>query len=534
MSTRSALVVLFVLSMASVALVRAASLRADKVLAASAPSGVSCDEYKYCLHCVKDPSCGWCGDYCITGTINGPLYGNCTHEPYNYNYCAAPCAKHKSCYTCTSTVYCGWCASTQKCSEGDANGPTSPWDLCPELHSDVKGYHAVVNAWNHKKKKNFCPDINYDKLTERQKKLLNTDEGDHAEPEPKDKIELEEHLKPYDENAQDSPFMKPLDERMIPADPNAPDMSNPPPNMLPLHVTEEDTVVVPPPPKGRKYKFNIQPLELPKEMFRAPTKVSPTWLDAPGGKSDNYKPAFASSVPQVAVPLSGPVSSAPVIQTPVLSDDFDDGMSKWTAVGDGPVDPTDVQFVDDPTGLGFGKVLKFTQCSDNGTLVSKNSYQSASGIFRFEFDFLGVGPQNGPNGGMVGYCVECMGDDNHFFAKSSTPEFMRPGIFYLPNQKMWRHYSLQFNYNATAFKDGIRIVFGDSCSEDKGIAGDALFNNVALYAVAVTLPADAASNSTMPAAAPTGTNSTSGSAADSKPVVGSSSTPANTEAPTDK
>lgn len=73
-----------------------------------------CSSLSSCSECTANPSCGWCSlsNKCVEGNENGPLYQS-TCSAYEYNKCSkqTDCSRFKSCDKCIEDVGCAWCSN---------------------------------------------------------------------------------------------------------------------------------------------------------------------------------------------------------------------------------------------------------------------------------------------------------------------------------------------------------------------------------------------------------------------------------------
>ena len=73
-----------------------------------------CSSLTSCSECTANPSCGWCSlsNKCVEGNENGPLYQS-TCSVYEYNKCSkqTDCSRFKSCDKCIEDVGCAWCSN---------------------------------------------------------------------------------------------------------------------------------------------------------------------------------------------------------------------------------------------------------------------------------------------------------------------------------------------------------------------------------------------------------------------------------------
>jgi hypothetical protein len=115
--------------------------------------------------------------------------------------------------------------------------------------------------------------------------------------------------------------------------------------------------------------------------------------------------------------------------------------------------------------------VHFTQKTRSGDLFSKVISYDAGILYRFEFDYLGTGPNAG---GFAGFWPA----DVWYFG---TAPFNSGGVdaFVMTNNNLWHHYSYDFTPGTAASQ---QLMFEDWAGVD-GNAGDAYFDNVQVSAV---------------------------------------------------
>eukprot|EP00742_Colponemidia_sp_Colp-10_P000768 GILJ01000834.1.p1 GENE.GILJ01000834.1~~GILJ01000834.1.p1 ORF type:complete len:539 (+),score=54.41 GILJ01000834.1:52-1668(+) len=458
----------------------------DQATFVSSPTGLDCENFTTCDVCTKDPNCGWCNGFCYQGAAEGPLYSNCTAAPgWRYNTCGDVCSVYPTCSECISKPGCGYCSSLLKCLGGDHKGSTS--EECPDIAVNVHGVHAVLNAWNHNAKPHSCEDFTAKKQDTNPFKYSKK-KTFFGPPKP---VDNDEYLQPQETKLDETPatdFDIPPDD-----DPEASDQSNPPPAIPPLH-GEDSSIALPWPKEARRFNLRNDSEEDTRPVLRIQTSLTAPWLGADKGAAPDKKflSSFGSAPPPPGAPavsasgsptnqsnaLAAPITPR-IIATPVFFDDFDNGLEKWSG-RDG--NKPEVALVTDPTGLGSGKVLSVTECSEIGSIFSKVPYQSASSEFRIDFDYLGAGLIGEYAGGLVGFCNTCI-NDTVWVAVGADRPYRSYEQIEMPSLPMWRHYAVNFKYNSTAAPKGIRVVLADSCEVFPKRRNDVFFENIALYAV---------------------------------------------------
>lgn len=174
---------------------------------------------------------------------------------------------------------------------------------------------------------------------------------------------------------------------------------------------------------------------------------------------------FAFLISILSVDLHGAV---------VFSDDFENGMGKWTGKNGGSHSAT---IVPDPLDSGRGNVITFTTLKIGGDIYTTNQYPR-EGPIKISFDYLGKAvAQSVPNdlGGAVGLAASL---NPQSFADSTWPAYTDPtfpGVFIpLIDDGQWRRYT--FTLTNAPFQP-FRLMLEDA-QPSGGVPGDALFDNI--------------------------------------------------------
>ncbi|MGE5609933.1 MAG: VPLPA-CTERM sorting domain-containing protein [Bacillota bacterium] len=188
----------------------------------------------------------------------------------------------------------------------------------------------------------------------------------------------------------------------------------------------------------------------------------------------NRKSFVAMMALVVAVVMAGSAMAAPV-----FSDDFESGLSLWTAKSGGT---TSGQIIVDPMNNG-NHVLHFTDTVIAGDIFSSQPFAAnPNQMYRLSFDFLGE-PGDGAidSGGFIGYANGTSYSLHHWVAGTER-RYIDAGSTVLQDNVGWKHYNVLFK---PAFSS-IRVMLEDFAYAGD-VAGDAYFDNIRV--TAVPLPA---------------------------------------------
>jgi len=102
----------------------------------------NCRQYRTCLVCFEDPSCGWCSDdnLCVVGNSTGPSDGTCT---WNYYNCPSPSPSS----TTTSTSTTSTTTTSTTSSPPSAEWVTVGTNLVISSDGSIVTRTATQNTW---------------------------------------------------------------------------------------------------------------------------------------------------------------------------------------------------------------------------------------------------------------------------------------------------------------------------------------------------------------------------------------------------
>jgi hypothetical protein len=95
----------------------------------------ACSQRSGCATCTQSPTCGMCGDDCVTGASLAPTYGTFGCTPQTWTFSATECcALHVGCGECGADPSCGWCTDgAPTCLPGGVSNPSggscAQWDF---------------------------------------------------------------------------------------------------------------------------------------------------------------------------------------------------------------------------------------------------------------------------------------------------------------------------------------------------------------------------------------------------------------------
>lgn len=159
--------------------------------------------------------------------------------------------------------------------------------------------------------------------------------------------------------------------------------------------------------------------------------------------------------------------------TILFSEDFESGLSQWTA--------GNAQIVDDPTG-GTNQVLSFSALNSAGDIFSTDAlFSSNSSMFTLTFDYYG---DNNNSGGFIGYSQSTPG--SHVWLAGSDTDYTGTTLWQdnlanpvtdriLIGDNSWQTYSFTF----TSVFNPIHVMIEDFVGSD-AVAGNAFFDNIVL------------------------------------------------------
>jgi hypothetical protein len=159
----------------------------------------------------------------------------------------------------------------------------------------------------------------------------------------------------------------------------------------------------------------------------------------------------------------------PVFGSIVFSDDFSNGLTKWTGQNQGSHHAI---IVSDPLNTGRGGVVAFNELNSAGDIFSIPLIESGGtwNNWTVSFDYLGIPGRGGVDGDLGGFVGLTTQFHDGFWIAGTSPSWST--WTNLIDDHSWRRYSIFYNWNRDH-----RLMLED-WSGSNGVAGDAMFDNI--------------------------------------------------------
>lgn len=161
-------------------------------------------------------------------------------------------------------------------------------------------------------------------------------------------------------------------------------------------------------------------------------------------------------------------TSANAAMLTAFSENFENGLSKWTGIGNGPITQAAIKV--DPLNAS-NHVLGFTQLGSGGSIYTVDTI-TATGTFTVSFDYLGMPGLGGTPGNLGGFFGVSQAFPGSHYWVAGTGGY--PAPIDLIDDGAWHHYSLTFS---SPVGQVVRLMYEDYIGSG-GVAGDVYFDNV--------------------------------------------------------